>query len=292
LSELRPESPVRRPATARPREDALPEVAPPSTVELEAIQEHLVTLPGEEGASVEVDDELGVIFVRGPGNGPDLTYAARPRWDSETWPASLAAVRQHILDAGGWPSLLLTDKLDRPPHLEEEVERLGWMRVTGESVMWVGHASVVPHLDPGMRIEAVQARSLDAHQALERRIFGIGADRAQRRRDALGTAIDAGRLRAWVVWLGDEPVAVARLSQGGGVAGLQGIGVVAERRGQGYGTLITTVATRAGLATGNRIVWLSVQEDDDTAVGVYTRLGFQRAFTWSRWLVTEDPRRR
>jgi ribosomal protein S18 acetylase RimI-like enzyme len=270
----------------------VPDVAPPSRDELEAILAHLVMLPAQEGASVEVDDELGVIFVRGPGIGPDLTYAARPRWSSETWPASLAAVRERILDAGGWPSLLLTDKLDRPPHLEAEVERLGWMRVTGESVMWVGRASVVPHLDPGLRIEAVRTRSLETHEALERRIFGLGADQAQRRRDALGAAIDAGRLRAWLVWLADEPVAVARLSQGDGVAGLQGIGVVAERRGKGYGTLITTVATRAGLATGNRLVWLSVREDDDTALGVYSGLGFQRAFTWSRWLVTEDPRRR
>lgn len=270
----------------------MPVVAPPGADELEAIHEHLVTQPAQEGASVEVDDELGVIFVRGPGSGPDSTYAGRPRWDADSWPASLARVRQRILQAGGWPSLLLTDKLDRPRHLEEEVERLGWMRVTGESVMWVGRASVVPHLDPGMRIEAVQPRSLDRHEALERHIFGISREQAERRRDSLGSAIEAGRLRAWIAWVGDEPVAVARLSQGDGVAGLQGIGVVPERRGQGYGTLITTIATRAGLATGNRIVWLSVNEADDTAVGVYARLGFERAFTWSRWLVTEDPRPR
>ena len=270
----------------------MPAVAPPSAVELEAILEHLVTLPGQEGASVEVDDALGVIFVRGRGSGPDLTYAARPRWDAEAWPASLAAVRRRILDAGGWPSLLLTDTLDHPPQLEAAVEGLGWMRVSGETVMWVGHASVVPHLDPGMRIEAVQPRSLETHEALERLIFGLGADQVERRRDALGAAIGAGRLRAWMVWVGDEPVAVARLSQGQGVAGLQGVGVVADRRGQGYGTLIATVATRAGLATGNRLIWLSVHEENHRALGVYARLGFARAFSWSRWLLTEDPRRR
>ena len=95
-----------------------------------------------------------------------------------------------------------------------------------------------------------------------------------------------------MVWVGDEPVAVARLSQGQGVAGLQGVGVVADRRGQGYGTLIATVATRAGLATGNRLIWLSVHEENHRALGVYARLGFARAFSWSRWLLTEDPRRR
>jgi ribosomal protein S18 acetylase RimI-like enzyme len=201
-------------------------------------------------------------------------------------------VRRRILDAGGWPSLLLTDTLDRPPQLEAAVEQLGWLRVTGESVMWAGHASVVPHLDPGMRIEAVRSRSLATHEALERRIFGIGAEQAERRRDALSAALDAGRLRAWIVWVGDEPVAVARLSQGNGVAGLQGVGVVEERRNQGYGTLVTTVATRAGLATGNRVVWLSVHEDNAAAVRLYAQLGFARAFSWSRWLLTEEPRRR
>ena len=270
----------------------MPEVEPPSADELEAIERHLAMQPGQEGASVEVDDELGVIFVRGPGSGPDHTYAAMPRWGTDTWLESLAAVRRRILDDGGWPSLLLADTLDRPPHLEAEVERLGWTRVTREAVMWAGRAAVVPHLDPSMRIEAVRARSVEMHEALERRIFGIGAGHAGRRREALAAAIEAGRARAWIVWVGDEAVAVARLSQGTGVAGLQGIGVIRERRGHGYGTLVTTIATRAGMATGNRLVWLSVQEDNDSALRVYSRLGFARAFTWSRWLVAADPPRR
>jgi len=292
LSELRPDSPVRRPDTARPREEADPEIAPPSDVELDAISRHLVTLPGQEGAEVSVDDKLGVTFVRGPGSGPDLTYAALPRWDADTWPQALAAVRSRMLDEGSWPSLLLRDELELGGALEVELERRGWMRATGETVMWVGHASVVPHLDPLMRIEAVQPRSIQTHEALERSIFGIGADQAERRRAALVAALEAGRLRAWIVWVKDEPVAVARLSQGHGSAGLQGIGVVKARRGQGYGTLVTTIATRAGLATGNRIVWLSVGTGNTPALGVYARLGFKPAFSWTRWLVTEDPRRR
>ncbi len=278
MSELRPDSPVRRPDTARRREEAIPEVEPPSAEELEAIGRHLVTLPGQEGASVTVDDDLGVIFVRGPGSGPDVSYAAMPRWEPDTWRDALDATRRHMLEG--------------PTGLEAELERGGWMRVTGESVMWVGHAAVVPHLDPGMRIEAVQPRSLETHEALERQIFGIRTDHAERRRNALGAALEAGVLRAWIVWLEDEPVAVARLSQGDGAAGLQGIGVIEERRGQGYGTLITTIATRAGMATGNRLVWLSVSEDNDPAVNIYSQLGFERAFTWTRWLVTEDPRHR
>jgi len=292
VSELRPDSPLRRPDSARAREDAMPVVEPPSTAELEAIHRHLVVLPGQEGAVVTDDAALGVTFVRGPGSGPDLTFAALPRWDSDTWPERLAAVRARMLDDDTWPSLLLSDRLEHPPELPAELERRGWMPVASETVMVSGRAAVVPHLDPSMRIEAVRAAALQTHEQLERRIFGIGADQADRRRKAIGEALDAGRLRAWVVWLGHEPVAVARLSQGVGAAGLQGIGVVEERRGQGYGTLITTIATRAAMATGNRLVWLSVREDNDPAVSVYSSLGFERAFSWTRWLVTEDPRRR
>jgi ribosomal protein S18 acetylase RimI-like enzyme len=292
LSELRPDSPVRRPDTARPREEALPEVGSPSADELAAIHRHLVTLPAQEGASVSDDVELGVTFVRGSGSGPDLTFAAMPRWDEETWPEALAAVRARMLDENTWPSLLLTDRLEQPPELPAELERQGWMPMVGETVMVSGRAAVVPHLDPAMRIEAVRPGARETHEAIERQVFGISEEQAERRRAAIGAALEAGRLRAWVVWLGDEPVAVARLSQADGAAALQGIGVVEERRGQGYGTLITTIATRAGMATGNRLVWLSVREDNDAALAVYGSLGFERAFSWTRWLMTEDPRRR
>jgi ribosomal protein S18 acetylase RimI-like enzyme len=67
---------------------------------------------------------------------------------------------------------------------------------------------------------------------------------------------------------------------------------VKRRRGQGFGTLVTTVATRAGLALGSRVVWLSVREDNATAQRVYARLGFRSAFGWTRWLITAQPRGR
>lgn len=292
MSELRPETPVRRPDTARPREDKPPVDDPPTTAELEAIRRHLVTLPGQEGAEVWEHEQLGVTFVRGPGSGPDLTYAALPRWDSATWPEALRAVRRHMLDQSSWPSLLLTDQPDEPAGLAAELSRQGWVPVLGETVMWVGHAATVPHLDPAMRIEAVRPRTLATHEQLERAVFGLGADQVQRRHAAIATALADGRIRAWVVWLDATPAAVARLSMGQGVAGLQGIGVAEPFRGRGYGTLVTTIATRAGLATGHRIVWLSVREDNHVAVRLYERLGFQRAFRWTRWLMTEDPRRR
>jgi len=164
------------------------------------------------------------------------------------------------------------------------------VRVLTETVHWVGQAAAVPHLDPGLRVEAVQVRTIAEHEAVETRIFGIGRDQAARRRAGLVRALETGRMRAWLVRIADEPVAVARLSPGGGVAVLQGVGVIEGRRGQGLGTLVTTIATRAGLALGSRIVWLSVQDDNRAARSVYARLGFAPAFTWSRWLLAAESR--
>ena len=268
----------------------MPEIEPPTNDELAAMQRHLVTLPEWEGGSVEDDEALAVTFVHGPADGPDLSYAAQPRWGVDEWPERLQRVVERMRAGRTWPSILWCDQLDRPTGLDGQLERTGWVRALGETVRWVGHASVVPHLDPLLRIEAVQPRSVAAHEQLERGIFGIDDRQAERRRATLVASLERRRVRAWIVWLGDEPVAVARLSQGPGVAGIHGVGVVSERRGQGFGTLITTVATRAGLAVGNRLVWLSVRDDNGAALRSYARLGFARAFAWSRYLATEDPR--
>lgn len=304
MSELRPTSAVRRPDTARPRtadahehdaaEPRPDEVAPPPSVEpvtieeLARIQLHMASLPIHSGATVEQDHALGVLMVRRRGAGAAVNYAALPRWDASTWRSSLDGVVEAMRSEGSWPSMLLTDRLDRPPGLDQAMVSLGWRRLLGETVMWVGHASVVPHLDPRLQFEAVQARSVDDHEALEREVFGVDPNRADARREELRDALEAGRLRAFVVRLDEQPIAVARLSQGDGVAGIYALGVAEGWRRQGYGRLLATIATRAGMATGNRVVWLSVEDGNEPARHVYDKLGFQPAFGWSRWLAPPD----
>jgi ribosomal protein S18 acetylase RimI-like enzyme len=300
VSELRPSSPLRRPDTTRPRTSdehqheepqgiaPPPAVEPVTIAELASIQRHMVSLPLHAGARISQDDALGVVMVRSPGAGAALNYAAMPRWDAGSWRTSLGRVAGAMRQEGAWPSLLLADRLDRPPGLDAVLATLGWRRLTGETVLWVGHASVVPHLDPRLRVEAVQPRSVADHEALERQVFGVDPNRAEARRRELAAALSAGGLRAFVVRLDDEPIAVARVSQGEGVAGIYALGVAEAWRGQGYGTLITTITTRAGMATGNRIVWLSVEDGNDRARRIYERLGFQHAFGWSRWLAPAD----
>jgi ribosomal protein S18 acetylase RimI-like enzyme len=285
VSELRPASPAQRPTTARPRPDAEPAIEPPTPQELTRIERHLCSLPGHTGATVTDDPDLGVLLVQQPGEGPAWNYAAMPRWPAKGWQGQLAALLGVFQRWNAWPSLLVAERLDRPIGLGDALESAGWSAVVRETVMWVGRASVVPHLDTSMRIEAVQPATVADHELLERRVFGLPATQATVRRTATASALESGGLRAYLVRVAGEPVAVARLSQGDGVAGIYGVGVAEGWRNQGYGTLITTVATRAGLALGNRLVWLSVDPANDPALRVYRKLGFQPSFNWTRWMI-------
>jgi ribosomal protein S18 acetylase RimI-like enzyme len=284
MSELRPTTPARRPETARPRYDAEPDVDPPSPEELAAVQRNLIRLPVHGGARIIEDLVPGVVLVRHPGEEPAMHRAAMPRWAAGEWRARLAEVVAILHEWGAWPSIIVADRLDLPIGLGSALAGEGWLALAREHVLWVGRASVVPHLDPRMRIEAVRPGRVEEHEALERTIFGLPDSRAAERRVELQDALRTGTLRAWLVLVGDEPVAVARLSQGDGVAGIYGLGVAKRWRRRGYGTLLTTVATRAGLALGNRIVWLSVEESNEPAQRVYRALGFQPAFSWERLL--------
>ena len=288
MSDLRPTTPARRPESARPREEAEPAIDPPTPDELAAIEAHLASLPVHQGATATADERLGALVVRHDGAGPAGNYIAMPRWTAQAWRQSLARSVQLYRRHGTWPTILVADRLDRPIGLGTALERIGWHAVQRETVLWVGRASVIPHLDPSMRIEAVQPRSVTTHEAVEREIFGIPESEAEARRVLLAGALTAGGFRAFVVRVNDEPVAVARLSQGDGVAGIYGLGVREPWRGRGYGRLLTTIVTRAGLAIGNRLVWLSVDDENAAARHVYDGLGFREAFRWARWLGTPD----
>jgi ribosomal protein S18 acetylase RimI-like enzyme len=244
---------------------------------------------------VRDDEELGVLLSYRAATGPEHNYASRPRWSADEWGDRLANVRAHMLTSGKWPSILLSPELDFASDVgttEEALRAGGWAAVMSEDALWVGHASIVPHLDPSLRIEAVQADQPDSivdHETLERLAFGMAPERSEDRRARLAEALATGRLRAFIVRVDGQPAAVARLSQGDGVAGLTGIGVHPDRRRRGLGTLMTVVATRAGLALGNRLVWLSVRDGDEAAAGLYAKLGFRKAFRWTRWLAVDPP---
>ncbi len=236
------------------------------------------------GATVEARSDLAGLLVRRTRYGPAFNYLAAIRWPEVNWPSSLQVTQRRFRDLEEWPCVVVAGGLTTPPELADDLERRGWLPLERETILWTRRGAVVPHLDPWLRVEAVTARTAALYEQLEREVFELSATSAEDRASLLVRAVEAGRLRAYLVRLHGEPVAVARLTARDGIAALYGIGVAGHARRQGLGRLITTVATRAALATGNRLVWLSVDEKNDAARSLYASLGFGPAFAWVRLL--------
>lgn len=280
----------RRPATARPRQDIdeTATIAQPTPEELDAIERQHATLLELIGAQVVEDAALGVVWVRFTRRTLALSFAKCVRWPEDEFEARLAAFEARMRADGEWPAISVAEGVSRPKDLMARLEDAGWIRVDAERIMFARHAPVVPHLDPGLRIEAVTPATAMECVRLEMANFGLPATEIGERAERLAEAVADNMVRGFMVRLLREPVASARLVPGRGIAALTGIGVVPRQRRRGYGRLVTAVATRAGLATGHKLVWLSVDEANTPAVELYRRLGYEPSFAWSRWAAPAD----
>lgn len=274
--------PVRRPDSVRPR--GAPNVsAPASHEERETIERQLALLPTFSGATTEDVPELRALIVKLAGRGPGYNYAACLRWGDRDVPATLEQLRARFVAAGEWPAVVLADGLLEPVDLPARLAGANWVELERELVMVTRQQPSVPHLSGDLRLEAVTPRSAGECQTLEQSVFGLSDRHVAARTLWLAEAVDSGALRAFLVRLDGVPVASARLSSSDGVAAVSGVGVEANHRGRGLGTLVTSVATRAGLSMGNSIVWLSVDQRNAPAMRLYRRLGYVPSFSWSRW---------
>jgi len=279
--------PLRRPDSARPRGTAGEEESPPPTGdEQHRIERQLALLPAFSGASGEDVAGLGALVVRLPGRGPGYNFAACLRWQPDEVEQRLEALRRWFIDAGEWPALVVAEGLTTPADLPQRLAGQGWVELERERIYVTRQQPTVPHLVPSLRIEAVTPQTAPECQQIEEQVFGLAEQYAASRTEHLARAVGSGGLRAYLVRLDGEAVASARLSVSDGLAAISGVGVVPHQRNKGFATLVTSVATRAGLAMGNALVWLSVDERNDPALKVYRRLGYRPALGWSRWAAT------
>ncbi|MEP7379942.1 MAG: GNAT family N-acetyltransferase [Chloroflexota bacterium] len=260
--------------------------APPSKIELQTIEWERTRWVRLLGASIERDDALGVAWSAHPGRGAGLNFASCVRWPAADVPARLAEVESRMRAAGVWPQVVVSDGQTEPPDLSDRLRAQGWVPLGSERLMWTRHPSVVPHLDPGLRIEAVTpATALDCAR-LETESFGLDPSGLAESADLLGHAVANGETRAFLVRLAGQAIASARLvpgEAGSTIASLHAVGVAERHRRRGYGRLITAIATRAGLATGHKLVWLSVDADNAGAIAMYRGVSFDFTFNWTRW---------
>jgi ribosomal protein S18 acetylase RimI-like enzyme len=277
---------VSKPASARPRSDVSEHatMAPPSDEELTAIEDHRVVWARLLGASVEDDQTLRGRLVTDSALGSSFNYVAGIRWPAGEVDAWLNRAVVAMSDRGIWPSLIVCDGLSTPADLVAQLRAAGWLPVFSDRTMYTRHAAVVPHLDPELRVEAITPASALDSVRLETEVFGLQPELIGESAELLADSVAAGTTRGFLLRLRGEAVATARLVPGPVVAGLHAIGVDPRYRRRGYGRMLTAIATRAGLATGHKIVWLSVIESNTAAVDMYRSLGFEPAFAWTRWL--------
>jgi len=275
-----------RPASARPRQDAPIEhepATPPSDEELEAIERQRTDWVRLIGATIADDVALGARVVSHDRPGSGLNFVAGVRWPPDQVSERLHEVETRMVAQGTWPSVVVCDGITQPLDIEDRLRAARWLPLASERIMWTRHPAVVPHLDPGLRVEAVTPASALECVRLETTVFGLMPDAIGENAQLLAESVADGTTRAFLLRLADEPIASARLVPGERVAGLHAVGVAARHRRRGYGRMITAVATRAGLATGHRLVWLSVDEANRAAVELYRSLDFAPAFRWTRW---------
>jgi ribosomal protein S18 acetylase RimI-like enzyme len=281
--------PIQRPANARARRDARDDAAPigPDAAESEGIERAQARLVELGGAARAEEPALGATLLEWPGRGPAFNHATCLRWSNGDWRDRAALVAARLQAQGEAPCLIVSDSLATPADLAERLRREGWLEIGREVVMWTRRAAAVPHLEGGLRLEAVTAVRADEYEAVERRIFGIVEREAADRRAALAAAIDRGLLRVYLVREAGVPVATARLMVEDGLAAVHGLGVVPEQRRRGLGRYLTTIVTRAGLALGASLVWLSVDVENAAARALYDGLDYRPAFAWQRLLSTD-----
>lgn len=280
-----PSAPLQRPASARPR-GGENEPAPPTRAELEIVERQLALLPALTGANAAEVEELRGLLVTLPGRGAGYNFLACLRWPARESGRLIEALRSHLAGLGEWPTAMVAEGLTEPPTLAAELAGAGWVELERELVHVTRRQPGVPHLDAALRLEAVTPRTAAECQELEQQAFGLSDEFAAVRTQQLADALVRGALRAYLVRLDGQAVASTRLSAADGVAAISGVGVAPDYRGKGFGSLVTAVATRAGLAMGSRLVWLSVDERNEPALRLYRRLGFEPSFSWSRWGAT------
>lgn len=150
----------------------------------------------------------------------------------------------------------------------------------------------------GTAAHAAMARDRGAHVVVEQFAGSDGSiDEAERAADAivevLIDAFDVGperragivaetlasladpRFTHYLVRVRDIPASVARRATFDGATYLSSIGTASWAQGRGLAGLATAKATIDGLDAGSRWVHLGVFADNDPAIALYRRLGFQ-----------------
>lgn len=172
----------------------------------------------------------------------------------------------------------------RPADLEDRLRANGFREVgSGARIMVLAEPVAPRRLDQGLSLERVVASDPRARHAtwvrevalVVTRAFGFGDDELPAIERELRSGGTAAGMTTVVVRDRGEALAVGRSFVGDGLAYLLSIGTDPLAAGRGLGTLVTTTLAADALAAGVRHVFLAVRTQNDRAIDVYGRCGFE-----------------
>ena len=128
--------------------------------------------------------------------------------------------------------------------------------------------------DPSVRLRRMRWWDLEAVQALDAEIFGPTSWSPQ----TFWSELAAGPSRWYVVAETDqgELAGYAGLLVTGSEADVQTIGVAPAAQGRGLGTRLLRALTAEAVRRGATSLLLEVRADNEPAIALYTREGFER----------------
>jgi ribosomal protein S18 acetylase RimI-like enzyme len=153
--------------------------------------------------------------------------------------------------------------------LWDEFAELSWRRARHVTMAHRGDAPREPR--PPVQ-ETRSAALRDARvKAFEEDLGSVAAGQVAQSLELIASVVPA---RAFAVVLDGEPVSWAMLYEENGIGEIDDVVTATVHRRRGYGRAVVEAATRASLASGNRITFL-IADDEDWPKEMYARLGYE-----------------
>ena len=217
------------------------------------------------------------------------------RLEAVRWPDDPAGFDRRLTEV-----LVLFASLGRLPHIwvapahDSPVDLVERLIANGFRDMGPGDVMVLADPAPALR---AASQSLP-HDVTIERLAGLSGTTAEGASSAIVEVlidafdVDAGRrptieaetvvsvghpwFTHYLVRVGGRPASVARRATFDRATYISSIGTAAWARGRGFGGLVTRLASADGLLAGSDWVYLGVFADNQGAIGVYERSGFER----------------
>jgi len=238
----------------------------------------------------ELRDLGDAILVHDPADPePFWNRLAAIRWpaDTDAFDRRLTEVVVLFATLARQPHVWPAPAHDSPPDLVARLISNGFRDMGAGMLMVLANRSAIGSnggmLAQGVTVERLSGLGEPAAAEVSGAIvevladaFEVGADRAPGVEAETTASLRHPWFTHYLVRENGRAAAVARRGTFDGLTYLSSIGTARWARGRGFGRLVTEAATRDAVAAGSACTYLGVFADNDVAIRLYERAGFER----------------